>query len=90
MVKVSVSLTVSTVVNQKRILYPLEQGKYSHNVRWRAVKGVVQLQKTFKGSYGDGGVAWRNRREKYFPDDRSLISPLGKSMNLYPSSPPNI
>ena len=32
---------------------------------------------------GDERVAVRNRREKYFPDEGSLICPSGRSMILY-------
>ena len=38
----------------------------------------------------DKGVAWRNGREKCFPDEGSWICPPGKSMILHPSAPPNI
>ena len=66
------------------------QGKYSRNVARIYTPGRVSSKSPSMVRDGDEGVAGRNGREKYFPDEGSLICLPGKSIIFYLSGPSNI
>ena len=53
-----------------------------HEASWGPLEGAVSAQKALQGSEslqdGDKEVPGRNEREKYFPDEGSMICPPGK------------